>query len=410
MKDDDRTTLERNLEALVRHAALPVRDEDLPRARRAFLRLLVEPQAEHRPRAATVGALAASLLVCAAIFSAILSERRAVPDATPPVPPLRAAAPQETRVAPAPPAAQDRVVAVTCTLPSPKARSPVLRIEGKAELPDRLILKLGVLRFAEQGLGKRLAAAPERAASGLVEVRSGRFVYSCPWEIAGPAAVTVEVIDDFQRNELREKFGGRAWRFEFPGWTPEFAGQLSPALLEVDAFLPEIKDLIAKVEAAVVTEASWRAVEKALLEKAHRLQRRIEGCEARKVYPASVNLLFYTMNSLLSSAAHFAWEEGKYVGPKTYYSGGEIMKTFRNEDFGFDRLRAYVDEAGPLAGREMALWIVREIRRGGPRPALAPIVLEQTAHAGLAPFAARLQAAAPEDLDGLEAEIRAGAR
>lgn len=403
---DDRPILERNLDALVRHGALPLREGDLPRAKRAFLRRLAKPAP--RPRAGSAAALAASLLICAAIFSAILAERRE-PDATPPALPARFS-PQETAVVPVPPTGQDGTVTLACTVPASRSRSPFLRFSGKADLPDRLILTLAVHRLAEKALGPRLATAPVPTPGGIAEVRSGRFEYSCPWEVPGPAVVTVEVIDDFQRDDLKRKFGGRRWRFDFPGWTPELAGRLSPALKELDPLLPEMKDLISKIEAAVVTEASWKSAGGALMAQAERLSRKVEGCDAAKLYPASVELLVYTINFLKSSAPHFAWEEGKFKGPITYYTGGEKFKDFRNQAFGFDRLRAYVDEAGPLAGREMALWVVRELRRGWPCPEIVPVVKEQAAHAGLAPFAERLQAAAAEDLDGFEAEIRAGGK
>jgi hypothetical protein len=404
---DDRPMLDRNLEALVRRSALPLREEELPRARRAFLRRLSEPAAEPRPRAGAWAALAASLLVCAAIFSAILAERRDGRPLDVSLPPAAAPPLQDTRVVPTTPPGQDGAVTLLCTLAAPKTGLPLLRIGGTAELPDRLVLTLTVHRSVEQGLGGRLAPAPLRAAGGLVELRRGRFEYSCAWEVPGPAVVTAEVSDDFQPDELKRRFGGRRWRFEFPGWTADLPGRVPPALRETDAFAPELRTLLGEIEAAVSTEAAWRAAEKPLLDRMDRLARRIDASEAKKLLPAATELLIYTLNFLKSSAPHFAWEAGKFKGPVTYYTGGEKLKDFRNADFGLDRLRSYLGEVGPLAGREAALWFLKELRRGGPRPALAAPIRDAAAHEGLAPFAPRLEAAAPEDFDALEAAIRA---
>jgi len=412
--DDHRTTLDRNMEALVRRSALPLRGGDLARARGTFLREIARPVPEPRPRAGAFWAFSASLLVCAAIFSAVLADRPPAvpPDVSLPAPSRAAGGAQDSRVAPSTPEGQDRTVTLSASLPPLRDSYRNLRLDGTAALPDRAILKMSIHRLEEDSLGARLAAKSEAVSSGLVEVRSGRFGGLCPWQRPGPAVVTVEAIEDFQREEHRGKFGGRSWRFEFPAWGPELAPRLSPLLREVDSFPAEVKNLVSRFEEACrSTEAAWKASKAGLMDRAQRLRSRIESCEARRLYPAAVNHLVYTMDSLLGSAPHFAWEEGKFAGPTTYYvAAGERTKDFRGADFAFDRLRAYADEAGPMAGRELGLWIVRELRRGGPRSALSAVLLEQAAHPGFAPFAPRLETAAPEDLAALEAEIRAGAR
>jgi hypothetical protein len=399
---DDRPILEKNLEALVRGAALP----DPARARRRFLQALAEP--ERRSRPASLGAMAASLLVCAAIFSAILVERRVPPAPRPAAPQVEPPA-AAGKIVPTAPSEQDRTVSLTATLPGPRDRSPLLRVEGTADLPERMILKVSVHRLLERTLGARLVLTPETAASGITEVRAGRFSYTSPWEIPAPARVVVAVIDDFQREELKGNFGGRTWTFEFPGWSGDLAPRLSPSLREADLLIAEVRDLLSRIEAAVVTEISWKAAEPAHLDRARKLKERLEAAPSRRLHPASIDLLRDTVNALTGAAPHFKWEEGKHVGPVTYYAGGARMKDFRNQEFGLDRLRAYAGEAEAVAGRETALWAVKEVRRGGPRPPLEAVLLEQAAHAGLIPFAARLREASPEQLGALEAEIRGGA-
>jgi hypothetical protein len=69
----------------------------------------------------------------------------------------------------------------------------------------------------------------------------------------------------------------------------------------------------------------------------------------------------------------------------------------------------HAEAAKGLAGREFALWIVKDFRRGGLRPELGEAVRKRASHAGLSAFAERLEKVGEgsgEDLDGLEKGIR----
>jgi hypothetical protein len=80
------------------------------------------------------------------------------------------------------------------------------------------------------------------------------------------------------------------------------------------------------------------------------------------------------------------------------------FKERRNEEFDFQVLREQVKGAVRLAGREFALWVLKEFRRAGMREGLLECVREQAEHAGVSVFAERLERLTTADVNLLELE------
>ena len=434
---------ERNLQRLLRSAAGP--RPDPARARREFLDR-VEGRVPFNVRLGRMIAMAAALLVTAAIlYSALLPPS---PPKPPPVPrlqddvstapapsrneaPVPLPAPAVTRAVPStnPSSpelhARDGDLALSCTLPPPRASNPVLKFEGTAPYPDGTVLVVTVTRIFEQGAGGRLVPGGERAGGGLVEVRGKRLSLAPSWAGPGRYQVTVSLYAS-QRPELADalkRLPRRTSTFEFDGWGDELARQLGPKLLELDGLARDCADLMARIEKLAAKEATWikerrnadargadviltKEAEEAVKE-AGRLKDRLGASDVKSFFPAAHAELFFTVRGIQGSAQHFEYEAGKFARAKSYHSG-EAIKTHRGEAFSFDALKRYLDEAGPLAGREMALWVVKDLRRTGAqlRPDLVDALKTFGAHAGLAPVAERLGKAGLQDLDGLEKEIR----
>ena len=85
----------------------------------------------------------------------------------------------------------------------------------------------------------------------------------------------------------------------------------------------------------------------------------------------------------------------------SYHADRQKLKTSRGDPWTFDTLRRYAEEAPAVGGREAALWIVKDLRRGG-----RPDVDALAKRAGVAPYAERLRAGT--ELDTLEEDVRAG--
>lgn len=399
--------LERNLADLIRAGALPA---DAERARRAFLaRAGAEPPRVPAGRVlAVIASVAAcAVFVCSALFT-VAPPPRALPPEPPDLPAPHAAgqatpAQAEGAAVPLPPGPNGMSVAYRL--------GPRLRLEGSAPLPDGAVLRVNLYRSAEQHSAGRLAAAYERAGGAYADLLGQRFRVELAWDqIPGPGMIAVDLSDHDQPLPVAEALRSkpppaRAWRFAFPWWGRELAFRLGDSLDRVDRCAAEALDVLKRFERACASEASWEAAKKGLALEGRRALDEVQRLEAGTICPAAVREIRCTLQLVVGNTENFHWEGGKFVA-RTYYTTDKVIPTHRGEAFDFAALRRYVEEAPSVAGREAALWAVREIRRGGDRGALGAFLRANAARAGLAPYAERLEMAAPEDLDPLEEEIR----
>lgn len=308
---------------------------------------------------------------------------------------------------------EEPAVTLLCKPPAARARVPRLRLDGTAPYPDRTVLRMHLARQFEMWAGGRLLPTSIGGSGGFVEVRNRKFSYEPLFEGPGHYVIRVEFNIDSQPESLRDAFKKQSprkdWSFQFAAWGDELAPQLAK-LPEVDQLAAEALELVRRYEKACVSKASWEAEARELNKDSTRLMAKIEGekHDLKAVYPASLNQLFYTIRSIRGTSEFFVWENGKFAGGRSYHAENQKIKTHRDEDFTYENLRRYVEEVPSLAGREFALWVVKDLRRteGKLSSALEDVLKANATHAGLAPFAERLQKAAPGDLDLLESEIR----
>jgi hypothetical protein len=322
--------------------------------------------------------------------------------------------------------AQD--VTMTCKVPPARDKSPRLTLNGTANFPEGTVLKMTLTREIEIFAGSRLTASSEMAGGGLVEVKGKKFQYMPI--ISGPGAfhVLVQFADDFQKPAILESLKGkvttRLWNFRFSAWGDELIGMLGPKLAELDAIATECLDIVKRVEKQSGSESSWikerknvdaRGADIILTKEAEeivkdtsKLMMRLERLDAKALFPATQAELFYSIRTMHGNSLHFAYEAGKFAGAKSYHTGGDKLKTHRNEEFSFENLRKYVEDAVPLAGREMALWIVKDLRRtdGQMRADITEALKLYAQHPGLAGLSDRLAKATKDDLNAFEEEIR----
>lgn len=310
-------------------------------------------------------------------------------------------------------ASEELPLTLTCKPPSFKVKNPPLVLHGTCPLPDGVVLSVTLSCLAEQLTGTLLETTFVGAGGGNVEIESKKFVYDAP--IAGPAKylasvnLSVELQDKMHVAEVKKRTTGKElWQFEFLVWGDELVTQMGPKLVELQVLIGETRELVKKFEQATLNEQVWLSQQKALVGEATKLRAKLEGHDLRAFYPASVNTMIRTIQNVQTNAPYYTFSDGKFTGAKDYHADSKKVSTFRNEDFTWDNLKRYIEEAMSCSGREFSLWIVKDLRRtaGQMRSEIQEAVKQQQKAPGVDIYADRLQKATISDLDALEADIR----
>jgi hypothetical protein len=298
--------------------------------------------------------------------------------------------------------------------------------EGTLALPDRTELTASVKRMRETYVkGRFIAHSDSVELTALTEVSGKRFPIQARWE--GPGRYVASVaLSGGQKTDVAPALRKVAWKsstFEFDGWNDELVGQLVPALKDLEGLVAECIEMVAKLERLASKESNWvqerrkineRAEEVILTKQAEealneteRLLERIQSSGSRALLAVSHGEILSTLHLLWGNAKNFHYENGKMAGARTYH--GQI-KTLRGDALDFETVRKYLDEVSAIAGRETALWIVKDLKRtrAESRPALTDALKKCGHHPGIVSVSDRLGAARIEELDALEEEIRAG--
>lgn len=369
---------DRNLERLIGRAAVRASPEE---ARRRFLSAL-EPRMSWR-----IPVMVASMIAAALVWAFLPTQE---PEPEKPSDPV--VRPEES-TGPAPAPAPTPLAVKAPLLRDPQ---PILKVEGPVDLPDGTEVIILLSRRRETLAGGRLVPLAIEAGASTGFAKGKKFKAEMAWSGPGEYLVSVGL------------FGGPAKglvQYTLAGWGDDAIGRASERLPEIGAVAKEALDLILRLEAACVSKIAWERQKKNLTDETRALLARLDRMEAARYYSAAHEQIWYSLFNIAGSVEYFAWKEGA-VSVETYHANREPVKTFRGDAFSFETFRKYVEEAVPAAGRELALWAVRDLRRAGPRPAVAEALRLHAAHAGLSDFAERLGKAAPEELDGLEKAIR----
>jgi hypothetical protein len=383
---------EKNVAGLLRHGALPLDAERSARAKRRFLR----PERGSR----SLAAAAAALLVASTILWSAWRGPEPQAVSKPPLDPVEF-----------PGSGGDDLLRTKLVLPRDAGRDARLRLIGWAAFPDRLEFQIRTIRLEERLESGRLQPSVAENPSGTALLQAGRFEYEFPHRKPGVLKLEVTAKDAYQDTavlkQLKVRESEREWTFNHRVWDDQLLSRVGPQLLEASALAAEVRELLGRVEASVASEPGFARQKKALIAEASRLATRGESFAKVGLYPASARASAQTASDLATSIEIFAFESGKFAGPRSYYTEGKRGRDHRNATFEFATLRGYLDEAVVIAGREFGLWIVEEFGRAGARPELADAVKPHRAHPGVAPFGERLLALDGVDLARLSGELRA---
>jgi hypothetical protein len=307
-------------------------------------------------------------------------------------------------------AQQETALTMECKVPR-GLKVTSLIFHGGAPLPDGTVLSFNIQKVSEYWDNGQITKSMKGVTSGLAEIEGKKYTYDPA--VDGPSTyfVIVTLIDDFQRRTIIEKLkkvDPRQWQFEFAGWGDELIPSLSPRMQEVDDLAREAGELTKKFEKACESPTGWIQDGKDLVKEGQKLLLKIEKAECRHFFPAAWSQIYYTLRNILGNAPYFAWKDGKFAGAVSYHANNESLKTFRQEPFKYENFRRYIEESVPLAGREFALWAVKELRRTNAalRPPILDALKKDAKHPGFDVFEERLEKATPQDADVLEKDVR----
>lgn len=295
---------------------------------------------------------------------------------------------------------------------APTKDQPLVRFEGKTTLPNDAVLKGTLYRLDERAASGRLAPEPVEAGRAVAQVAERKLAFQFPAERPGFYRLTVEISDDRQdpaHLAALRKLPVTRWTFEGAAWGDGWAGQLGTRLAEVDHFAHEALALIDEFAQAAVSKEIWTDRRPKLEKEADRILKKFEEGQVPQSYPAAFKELRDTVRNLRGSAGLFQFgDDGKCRGPFNYMTK-KPAQTLHQEDFTFERVKKYIEDAGAIAGRELGLWLIKDVRRSGEkRSSVLDAVKSGKTHAGVRDHAARLEAAIPAELDDLEAALRGG--
>lgn len=242
-----------------------------------------------------------------------------------------------------------------------------LVFEGKSPLPDGLVFTMRISRLEEQLRGERLALSAREGMVSTIEIQKGALVEDWGPSAPGPVKLDVAAPDALQDTAILKRMrvpeSARRWSFEVDDWDAKLPARLAPQLAELADFAREARELVAKVEEACASEALFKERKKELGAAAAKLQSRVEAFAKSGIYPAAASQVAWTVRDLGQAMEIFTWKGSKYDGPRSYYTNGDLQKTYQNEAFSFEALRRYLDRAVRIAGRELALWAIKDLRR-----------------------------------------------
>jgi len=300
-----------------------------------------------------------------------------------------------------------------CTA-APGRRNPHLRLEGEAPtLPEGAMLNIQLIRIEERTSDGTLVVNGIFFHSELLKVgRKGKVAYTGAVGAPGYFRAIVRLSEELQtpRSLIPLKEAKTAmpqeWTFDYTVWGDDLAGRLDPALKEFDALLERSRTVIGKFAEASSQRALWEANKQLLDREASSLLEDIGKSEAKKLYPAAASEITAAVGAVQGYSVYFTFQsDGKFDKIVDYHTNGKAV-TYRQEEFSWDVVRKYLSEASEIAGREFALWVVKDTRRSGGKvnDTLIRAVKEQASHPGVSLYSNRLQQG--ENPNEMEALIR----
>ncbi len=279
---------------------------------------------------------------------------------------------------------------VVVALPAPTAPAPrpeialevrdgkaaLLDVRGTSSLPDGCVLNLTLCRHSERDQRGRLDESIEVEAKAVVEISNGTFSWEQFLRVPGRYTVQAELREDLQDRAVLRQLprapSPRRWDFEFQRWGDDLVTRLPKELAEVDSFVEQIRAFARKLEQAASSPASWKRSSN-LAADPYMYAFLLEEAGFRHLFSAVHRDLLGSVRAMSTARLHFFWqpaELGGGFGGAFDVSGRKWIPGPDGRPFNFHRLDRFLEEAGAVARREYALWILKDVQRAGLREAV----------------------------------------
>jgi hypothetical protein len=254
---------------------------------------------------------------------------------------------------------------MTLTVTEEPGLRPRLLIAGRLDRPDGTILKLTLLDLRERVESGRLLERAEDAGAAVARVTGGAFAGTRPVHGPGRFRIRIDQIEEFQPEELlpalRALPGPLHWNFELRP-----VGLLGRVRLEED--LERTRDCIGTVRRAADEIERAAADARGFRDALRRLK------SDRKYWTfesgaRSFSASHHELGNLCSSLEvmiQFFWDDRGQWNP---VPGAPDPPLIRGRRVTLPLLREALDEAEEVAGRELALWVLKDASVVGHSPA-----------------------------------------
>jgi hypothetical protein len=290
---------------------------------------------------------------------------------------------------------------------APKKGPGELKFEGKAVFPDGTVLK-GTLYLVEERLVER-ALSPELAEiEGQVATVEGRRVaFTLAVKNPGLYRLVVELREDLQEPDLARSITSSLpgkWSFDHAVWGDDYAVRLGSKLGDFDLQVETSVALIRRFLQASASGQAWKEHYPLLDKDLGAFLKKFDQTALEGVFPASVLELRCTMRNLKGNAEAMVFAEDGSCKGSIDYRTQKPTKTIHSQDFTLEAILKDLEAVRAAAGREFALWLIKDFRRAAARPELTSLLRAEAKHPGVAPYVEALDGF--KDADGVEKQIR----
>ena len=290
---------------------------------------------------------------------------------------------------------------------APKKGAGELKFEGKAVFPDGVVLKATLYRAEERLAEGGLAPELSEIAAEVATVEGRRVAFTMAIKDPGQYRMVVELREDLQEPDLvrgiTNTLGGK-WTFDQAVWGDDFAAPLGSKLRDFDAQVDASLSMIRRFAQATASMQAWKEAYPALDKELGVFLKKFDQSPLERVYPAAVQELRLSMRNLKGNAEAMEFGEDGSCKGSIDYRTKKPTKTIHGQDFTFEAILKDVEATRAAAGREFALWLIKDSRRSGARPELTSLLRSEAKHAGVAPYVDALDGF--KEADGVEKQIR----
>lgn len=311
----------------------------------------------------------------------------------------------------APEAQEPTALSLTCKGPFPKGRFFSLQLAGESRMPNGTVLMVSLARHFEYWEINKLKTRVADAGGFNARIENGRFSRAAEVPSPGVYTVKVDLLDDNQNEavgKLTKNIQPKKWSQTFHAYGDDSLGQLQAKLGVLEELAGEALAILKEFQEGTVKEDAWKTLEKELEPRIKKLRTKAEVHDLRIPFPAALQEVHSTIEVVHQNLRYIVFKDGKFAGAKDYHAGDNQVKTHAGDPYAHENFQRYIQQAPAIAGREICLWILNDVRRAQSlRPEAAELVKALSKKAGVAEFAERLAAVTPDQVEALEKDVRA---